>query len=334
MERNKDNRSEGQFLSAAEIREIFDKIFKKCITLSTKSVVRMINGIFGTDYPDDSKLTYNWTEMVKDDDAMGKILADCIVTVNEVHEYHMEAQSYNDNEIVLRMFGYGYEYAKRGAVEDRNRYILKFPSPVIIYLYYETEVPDEYIIELKFNDGNEGYEYKVPVIKLPKMSPQEMDKRNMVILVPFILLKLREWVAIDKKNSSRKIMKKSPEELKTFIEDDIISTIEKNQALGNITYVDAAKLKDYTLLLRDYICDHLDVEGLEEVRGMTDHSLMTDIDILCEDYETRIENLQKNNDDLQKKLGDNIRKLAASYMEQDPSLTEDKAIEMARKILE
>ena len=120
------------------------------------------------------------------------------------------------------MFGYGYEYAKRGAIEVRNRYILKFPSPVIIYLYYETEVPDEYVIELKFDDGKEGYEYKVPVIKLPKMSPQEMDKRNMVILVPFKLLKLREWVAVDKKNSSRKVMKKSPEELKSFFEDDII----------------------------------------------------------------------------------------------------------------
>ena len=149
----------------------------------------------------------------------------------------------------------------------------------------------------------------------------------------------------------------------------IISTIENNQALGNITYVDAAKLKKYTLLLRDYICAHLDAEGLEEVRGMTDHSLMTDIDILCENYETRIENLEKNNDDLQKnnddlqksnddlqksnddlqknnddlqksnddlqkKLDDNIRKLAASYMEQDSSLTEDKAMEMARAILE
>ena len=58
MEENKDTKSEGQFLSAVEIREIFDKIFKKCITLSAKSVVRMINGIFDTDYSDDCKLTY------------------------------------------------------------------------------------------------------------------------------------------------------------------------------------------------------------------------------------------------------------------------------------
>ncbi len=331
MEENKDTKSEGQFLSAVEIREIFDKIFKKCITLSAKSVVRMINGIFDTDYSDDCKLTYNWTEMVKDDESMGKILADCIVTINGIHKYHMEAQSYYDNEIVIRVFDYGYEYAKRGAVKDRNRYILKFPSPAIIYLYYETEVPDDYVIELKFDDGKEGYEYKVPVIKLPKLSPQEMDKCNMVILVPFKLLKLRDWVVVDKNNCNRKIMKKSPEELKSFIEDDIISTINNNRALGNITYADAARLKDYTLLLRDYICDHLGAEGLEEVRGMTDHSLMTDIDVLCEDYETKIENLQKK---LTEEKENNIRKLADSYMKQDSSLPEDKAMEMSRKILE
>lgn len=117
-------------------------------------------------------------------------------------------------------------------------------------------------------------------------------------------------------------MKKSPEELKRFIDNDIISTIDNNQALGNITYADAARLKDYTLLLRDYICDHLGAEGLEEVRGMTDHSLMTDIDILCEDYETRIEgicvdyeakidDLQKSNDNLQKSNDDLMVELRA-----------------------
>lgn len=121
------------------------------------------------------------------------------------------------------------------------------------------------------------------------------------------------------------------EELKSFIEDDIISTINNNRALGNITYADAARLKDYTLLLRDYICDHLGAEGLEEVRGMTDHSLMTDIDVLCEDYETKIENLQKK---LTEEKENNIRKLADSYMKQDSSLPEDKAMEMSRKILE
>ena len=312
-------------LSTEEIKNIFDKTFKKCITLSAKAVVRLINGIFGTEYPDDSSLVYNWTEFVKDDKKMGAILADCIVTVNGEHAYHMEAQAYYDNEVVFRVFDYGYEHAKRGTVKNDNRYIMKFPKPVVIYLYYEHDVPEEYILELEFDEGNDSYVYKVPVIKLPSMSAGDMDRKNMVILIPFKLLKLREWVYFDKASKTKR-MTKTAEELKDFIENDIISTINTNRALGNITDADAVKLKQYTLKLCEYICDHLGAEGLEEVRNMTDHSFMTEADIICEKLEIavqqledteeklgaaeeklevteeKLESLQKQNDDLQEQL--------------------------------
>lgn len=47
-----------------------------------------------------------------------------------------------------------------------------------------------------------------------------------------------------------------------------------------------------------------------------------------------VDEMQDEIDDLQKKLSDNIKKLADFYMEQDSSLTEDKAMEMAKSILE
>lgn len=293
--------NEGQnksFLGTEDIKKIFDKIFKKCITLSVKAVVRMINGIFGTDYPDDSVLTYNWTEFIKDNERMNMILADCIVTVNGEHAYHMEAQTYNDNEVVLRVFDYGYEHAKMNAVKDMGRFVMKFPKPVIIYLYYEYDVPDEYVLEFVFDEGDKRVDYTVPVIKIPDMTSEDMDRKNMVILIPFKLMKLRSWVDKD-----RKRMTKSAEELKEFIECDIIGIIKKNLALGNITDEDAFKLMNYTLKLRDYICDHLGAEGLEEVRGMTDHSFMTEADIICEKLEyaeQKLDELQKDRDELQK----------------------------------
>ena len=288
------NVQQGNFLSVSEITNIFDKIFKKCITLSSKAVIRMINGIYGTNHSDDSKISYNWTELVKDNEKLDMILADCIITVNEENSYHMEAQAYNDGEIVFRVFDYSFLHAKRNTQVSNNRYRMKFPKPVIIYLYYTYEVADMYIIEFEFEDESDSYEYKVPVIKIPELSSDEMNRRNMVILIPFKLLKLREWVTSDGKT-----MTKTPEELKLFIENDIIRIINDNLKAGNITDIDACKLKDYTLKLRDYICDHLGAEGLEEVRGMTDHSFMTEVDIICETYENKIDDLQKDNDNLQ-----------------------------------
>ena len=89
-------------------------------------------------------------------------------------------------------------------------------------------------------------------------------------------------------------MTKSPEELKKFIECDIIGSINKNLELGNITDTDASRLKRYTLMLRDYLCEHIEADGLEVLKGMMDHSFMTDVDIICEKYEEAQQKLEES----------------------------------------
>ena len=44
------------------IYQIYDKIFKKILTLSATAVVNLINGLFGTNYLPGSTVDYNWTE--------------------------------------------------------------------------------------------------------------------------------------------------------------------------------------------------------------------------------------------------------------------------------
>ena len=83
----------GKESMAETILFIFDKMFKRILTLSTKAVINLINGLFGTDYLEDSKNTYNWTEF--EDDNLRKTLADTIITINDMYSYHMEAQMEN-----------------------------------------------------------------------------------------------------------------------------------------------------------------------------------------------------------------------------------------------
>ena len=59
---------------------IYDSMFKKILTLSARAVIGLINGLFGTDYPPDSTITYNWTE--NHDDNLKRTIADTILTVN------------------------------------------------------------------------------------------------------------------------------------------------------------------------------------------------------------------------------------------------------------
>lgn len=98
----------------------------------------------------------------------------------------------------------------------------------------------------------------------------------MVILIPFKLLKLRK--AISKSRS-----KDNLEALKNLIWHDILGSIEDNLCLGNITDLDAQKLKGYVQRLYEHIYSHY--EGMEEINNMTDESFMTEIDIIAEKYE-------------------------------------------------
>ena len=261
-------------VSRETVQHIFDKIFKKVITLSGKAVINLINGLFDTDYPLDSEVTYNWTEF--HDEELKKTLVDTIITIDGKYSYHLEAQISRDNEIIFRMFEYGFRHANLNREREEDNYILRFPKPVIIYLYYTGEVPDEYTLTLEFDEGAAKFDYTVPVIKLPELTVEELNEKKMVILIPFHLLKLRYWV----QNGNV-----TEEALKKLVQDDIIGSINKNQQVGNITQEDALKLKRYTQKLAEYLYVTLDRDGLGALRDMTDESFMTDIDILCKEHE-------------------------------------------------
>jgi hypothetical protein len=54
------------------------------------AVINFINGIFNKSFPKDSKLTYNWTENIKN--SLEKTIAYTIITVNNTEKFHTEFQ--------------------------------------------------------------------------------------------------------------------------------------------------------------------------------------------------------------------------------------------------
>lgn len=305
---------------AEQVYQIFDKIFKKVLTLSAKAVLNFINGLFGMDYPLDSKITYNWTEF--EDDRLRRILADTILTINGIHSYHLEAQMEKDNSIVFRVFDYGFHHASRTRVMDaeQGKYVLRFPKPVIIYLYYEGNVPDYYTLTLEKDDGTLMCEYEVPVVKLPEISAEELNDRKMVVLLPFHVLKCRKLI---KKGKITDIS-----ELKRIVENDIIGSINRNVELGNIEQEDAFKLKRYLQSLCRYLVKHH--KELEAMRDMTDESFMTDADIICETYEQKLAEKDEKLAEKDKKLAAKNKEMTKKLAEKDKKLAK-KDEEMAKQ---
>ena len=267
-----------------KIYHIYDKIFKKMLTLSSTAVINLINGLFQTNYPTDSKITYNWTEFVDND--LKKVLADTIITINDKHPYHMEAQIENDDDIVFRVFDYGYKHAEQNKIRDVSsdsqenntpvHYHLYFPEPHIIYIDSSASTPDEYILEIHFASQG-SFIYKVKTYKLQEHSSEDLDKSKMIILIPFKLLTLRK--IIEKERTRENL-----DALHSLIYDDILENIVKNVNLGNISLSDGIKLYNMTKLLYKHL--YSQYKELDGENDMTDESIMFPIDELEKKYET------------------------------------------------
>ncbi|MBS7303193.1 MAG: hypothetical protein KIG50_03545 [Lachnospiraceae bacterium] len=285
-----------------KIFQIYDSTFKRILTLSDKAVINLINGLFGTEHPTDSKITYNWTEYENKD--LKRILADSILTINDRDIYHIEAQMTEDEEIVFRIFEYGFGHAYQNRIMEKDGETLIFPQPCVLYLDEgrKEKIQDEYTLTLRFK-GQGIFTYKVPVVKLQSFSTEELSNKKMIILIPFFLLKLR-------KKLQKARTKENIEELQNLIVNDIMGSIEKNEKAGNISIEDAKNLRILTWKLYEEIyAQYAELEGV--MRKWYDQSLdlesdryLDKIDALEEELKeknTEIENLKKRLEELQKK---------------------------------
>ena len=101
-----------------EIHQIYDKAFKRILTLSDKAVINLINGLFGTDYPTNSKITYNWTE--HEDRELKRTLSASILTINGRDIYHMEElQNLIMNDIITTI----HRNEEVAEMRDENLYL-------------------------------------------------------------------------------------------------------------------------------------------------------------------------------------------------------------------
>lgn len=268
-----------------ESYQIYDKIFKRILMLSSTTVINMINECFHTNYPLDSEIQYNMTEHVNDE--LKRTLADAILTVNGIHSYHFEAQISWDKHIVVRMFEYGYNHSMKHLSDLEDIY---FPEPLIIYLDENTaNIPDYQTLHIHFG-ARDCYCYRVPVLKYLAVEPDDPARKKMVALVPFQLLRLR-------KTLQKSRTPENMDALKELILHDIIGSIKENERVGNITKKDARILLNLTGRLYQHIYEKY--RELEEggYSVMIEEALVLDIDMIEYEHNQRLDAMQREIDE-------------------------------------
>lgn len=127
-----------------------------------------------------------------------------------------------------------------------------------------------YHLEAQMYDDEE---ITIPVYNLLEHTPEELSQRKMIILIPFMLFKLKDSI---KKERTPENM----EALRTLILDDIINLIQNNQDAGNITISDANRLRSLIRKLYNHLYSHYNefIEG--GFNDMMEDGLVLDVDII------------------------------------------------------
>ena len=267
--------------------QIYDRIFKRIFNLSDKAVIGLINGLFHEKFPPESTVEYRNSEFITSD--MDDRIADIFVTIAGGKTFHLEAQMTTDSIIILRVFEYGFLFARSTQPGDNTLY---FPEPAVIYLNRKRGIPEKSTLHISF--GSQGsFDYQVRNFLYLAHDVEDLDARNMIVLIPFQVLRLRSLLnhaLMQKDGTVKTAYTERIQQLQEKICRDIISSINNNLTLGNITPDDANQLLELTNLLHMHICSNFKKKG-----GTVDMKplLPGAIELPNDKYRRRIDTLEK-----------------------------------------
>ena len=273
--------------------DIFDLAFKRMLTLSGRSVICLINGLFGTNHNLDSTITYNSTEFV--DETLVKVLADNIITINGRDSYHMEAEMAPNKDIHIRFMEYGFRYALGTMKPISFRNIgtdvpeMRFPRQYLIYLGQGRNVPDVFPVRIIF-EGESDHIHNIPVIRFQEVKMEVLLKQRMFILLPFRLIHIR--TELDEKQSD--------EQRRALIDqykNDIIDPINLAFKEGYLSWRDRLNL----LAIARRLEKHLFV-GHEDIRKGLSNMRFKTLDLDIDEYDEKYEILEEKYNSLEEQF--------------------------------
>lgn len=299
-----------------EIHKIYDMIFKRIFALSNLAIINLINGLFGTNYPLDSEVTYPNKEAVNGE--LTNRFADLFITIAGKFTYHLEAQMTKDDTIVIRVFEYSFYYAMENRLNDWE---LRFPEPMVIYLDDMSNRPATSTLTLRFWT-QDVFHYQVQNFYYLDHDVTELNQRKLVILIPFQLLKLRKII-------KKKPTKENFQQLQHLVQHDIMDSIEANLKVGNITQDDASQLLELTKKLYDHIYEHYEeLGGVEEMKPLLSGAMKLPMD----EYRQRIDELEQKIEQIQGENQEHIQKVTEEAEKRERQYQQK--IEQLEKLLE
>jgi hypothetical protein len=277
--------------------QLFDKLVKRILRLSSRAVIYCINGLYHSSYPLECPVDYPNPVSVSPD--LKERRADMLIRImyNGPHTYHLEIQTDDALNIVVRMFEYGAAYgigmAGRelpvGVTKKSDAvWVINFPTPLLLRWDTSDTSPDILTLDVRFGETDTGTHcYKVPVFKLLKHSVEELEAQGLLILLPFCVLKLRERVKEAQPTEERQAL---AGQMRSLVEE-LLAALERGEQAGYLLSSDIPDILDSTdRLLRELYHPYTE---FTEVRQMVQGVYELRTDKLRKELATAQQNAEK-----------------------------------------
>ena len=206
-----------------ETHDIFDQTIKYLLFgTSPVNIIYLINSLFGKRFSRNSPVTFGKTESVtKRGKGLELFRSDIIINIGKA-TFAIEFQIGNDNTIGLRLFEYSFRHAHdKKEIRNKGEVIeISIPDACVVYFESTKNTPEHVTFRLKNASGTQSFDYKVRVFKMAEQSLEDIERKKLLLLLPFCLIRYR------KELESKKL---TPERLKGIAEAErkMISDLEE-----------------------------------------------------------------------------------------------------------
>ena len=231
---------------------VYDRSFKRMLTLSEMLLVKFVNKVFGKHFPLDSKVTFLDRNSEKADGS--RLEKDLYFSICG-ERFHIEAQAYQD-DMIIRLFAYAVSSTFDGyEIIDDTHSVFEMPMQAVVFLKDTDRSKDKLYIKLILPDKQE-IEYSVHAVRALGYLPADLVENDMEVLLPFQIIRLYGKA----KNYDNYSSETKERFLNEFTEmcNDVVTTIDSLHASGKITNDEYHEMLDITRTLEKHVYKHID----------------------------------------------------------------------------
>ena len=174
----------------------YDDVYRTILTDASDLILPVINEVFGTKFTGDERieLLQNENPYEADDGSVEKRITDSYMKVydhGKPRYFHIECQSTEDGNMILRIFEYDSLIARRYATINNADMDVYYPESALMALRSTDRTPNKMKITIH-TPGNGELSYNVPILKVKQYSIDEIFEKRLYFLIPFHIFKFEK----------------------------------------------------------------------------------------------------------------------------------------------